>query len=260
MTYSENKFPDEAHEPGCSKPKAYGWYRRTRNKKGDRTIVVGILTCPECAISIMVPHRLNLTNKQKEKSIGIPKLPKLISENTYEIPTDQSKFILFYKKWRLIQVIGLRKNQRRTKQLSKERSRLWNPEGYYISIIKRLAKIYKKDEEKFPDLRGKINWDIKLVEEFLGIIPRHWEMQEIINWPPMYRWNIKRTDSQRGHAVESSSTNDCWIGGNDPTEWKKLVIAEAQGRMQLMRWIIELSKEPKIEVQALENKYLLNTK
>jgi hypothetical protein len=258
MTLPENQLPDRAHESGCSKPRSTSWYTRGRNSKGERTWVLGILSCPECGVSVMQPYRVNLTKKQKEKLIGIPKLPKLISENNYEIPTDENQFILFYKKWRLIQVIGLRKNQnpRRMKELSKERSRLWNPEGYYISIIKRLAKIYKKDQEIFPDLRGKINWDIKLVEEFLNIIPRHWELQEIINWPPLYRWNTRRTNSQRGRTW-NSEMSDCWIGGNDPTEWKKLVIAEAQGRMQLMRWIIEFSKEPKIEVQALERKYLL---
>ena len=67
LTLPENQLPDRAHEPGCSKPRSIPWYTRGRNTKGDRTWVLGILSCPECGKSVMQPYRVNLTKKQKEK-------------------------------------------------------------------------------------------------------------------------------------------------------------------------------------------------
>lgn len=266
MTLPENKLPDKAHEPDCSKPKSIQWYRKGRNNKGNRTWVLGILSCPECGVSIMQPYRTNLTKKQKEKLIGIPMLSKIISEQNYDIPTDPNEFILWEKKWKIIQVIGFRKQQRATKPMYKERN-VFGWEYRFVLDIKRLAKIYKKDEKLYPNLKGKINWDLKLVKEFLDIRPRAWEMREIIYYPPLFRYNIKRTDLQRGH-VPDDKDGDFYIGqkiepsaiGSEPNDWEKLVIAEADGRMKLMRFIIRLYKESKIQIQeiqtieAIENK------
>jgi hypothetical protein len=257
MTLPENKIPDKAHEPGCSKPKAIRWYTRTRDKEGKRTLVLGILSCPDCTVSIMVPYRTNLTKKQKEKLIGIPKLPLLINEHDNEIPSDPNEAILWYKKWKLIQITGLRKQHRRTKELYKKRDFFGN-EYKRVLEIRRLAKIYKKDEKLYPNLKGRINWDLKLVQEFLDLPPRKWEVQEILNMGPLYRWSIKIADSQRGH-IPNPETSDYYIGtkfeptapGSEPNEWEKSVIVEAQLRMETMRFLIKLSKQPKIEIQAI---------
>lgn len=256
MTLPENKIPDKAHESGCSKPKSDRWYKRGRNNKGNRTPILGILTCPECGIGIMIPYRTNLTTKQKEKLIGIPKLRKLINEHDNEIPTDPNELTLWHKKWKLIQIIGLRKQQRRTKELYKERNVFGN-EYRRMLDIKRLAKIYKKDEKLYPNLKGRINWDLKLVKEFLDLPPRKWEVDEILNWGPLRRWSIKKSDQQRGRIPDPESS-DYYIGpkfeptapGSEPNEWEKLAIAEAQGRMEMMRFIIRLSKQPQIQSQA----------
>lgn len=257
MTLPENKIPDRAHELGCSKPNPTRFYTRTRNREGKRTLVLGILLCPDCTVSILVPYRVNPTKKQKEKLIGIPMLPKIISEQSYDIPTNQNEFILWEKKWKIIQVIGFRKQKRATKPMYKERN-VFGWEYRFVLDIKRLAKIYKKDEKLYPNLKGKINWNLKLVKEFLDLRPRAWEMREIIYYPPLFRYNIKRTDLQRG-CIPSDEEGDFYIGrkfeptaiGSEPNEWEKMVIVEADGRMKLMRFIIRLYKESKIQIQEI---------
>jgi hypothetical protein len=168
----------------------------------------------------------------------------------------------------LIQVIGLRKQQRRVKELD-EKEHFMNDERKRGLDIKRLAKIYKKDEKLCPNLKGKINWDTKLVQKLLDIKPRNWEMQEVINYPPLYRWSIKRSDYQRG-CIPDSEMSDCYVqreprpvglhNPNRPTEFEKLVIAEAYGRMELMRFTIRKYEESKIQIQVIENKDPPNTK
>jgi hypothetical protein len=270
LTLPENQLPDRAHEPGCSKPRSTPWYTRGRNREGKRTWTLGILTCPECGKAVMQAYRVNLTKKQKEKLIGIPMLPKFISENNYEIPTDPNEFILWEKKWKIIQVIGFQKQQRATKPMYKERN-AFGLEYKRTLDIRRLAIIYKNDEKEYPNLKGRINWDLKLIKEFLDIRPRNWEMNEVISWPPLYRWNIKKTNAQRGR-LSGKNHSDCYawgpklepsVIGSEPNDWEKLVIAEADGRMKLMRFIIRLYKESKIQIQeiqtteAIENKEVL---
>jgi hypothetical protein len=159
-----------------------------------------------------------------------------------------------------MQVTRLR-NQHRPKKELDEKERFMNDERKFRFIIKRLVKIYKKDEKLYPNLKGKINWNLKLVQKFLDIRPRSWEMIEVINYPPLYRWKIARSDRERG-CIPDSEECDYYVkrepvvlhNPNRLTEWEKLVIDEAYGRMELMQFIIRKYEESKIQIHVIEDK------
>jgi hypothetical protein len=259
----------EDHEIDCPKHKVKRLLTKDYDKRGNQRIVKWGLWCQSCNVVIKQEYKHNPTKKQKDKQLSLPKLPKLINE--YDgIPTDQNKFIIWYKKNRIMNVMGFRK-QRASKSVDEKKRgpRVLYPEQAWILDLRRLAKIYREDEKYYPNLRGKINWDVKLVQEFIDIRPRSWEMSEVVNWPPMYRHSIKKTRIQRGH-VPNPETSDTWIGEktqpitiHDPnklTDWEKLVIAEAHGRMTLMRWMIEKYHQSKIQIRVIDKSKDRHTK
>jgi hypothetical protein len=128
--------------------------------------------------------------------------------------------------------------------------------------------MYKNDEKCCPRLKGKINWDNNLVERFLDIRPSYDEMFEMLNWPPLHRYNNKMANRRRGWIPDPDKfgyikyDHDCYnikwyeFWGKSPglinlhelSEWEKLVIEEAKGRMEYMGKRIKKHLESKIQV------------
>jgi hypothetical protein len=141
-------------------------------------------------------------------------------------------------------------------------------EKKFRAKIKAFNTMYKNDEKYCPRLKGKIKWDRKLVERFLDIRPSQDEMFAMLNWPPLHRYSNKKANRRRGciphpdHFGYIKYDNDCYnikwyelrgkspglINPNELSEFEKLVIDEAQGRMEYMENIIKKHLEYEIQV------------
>ena len=244
MPYLDRQIPPEDHKPGCPKPKAYGTYRRVKDEKGRRTWALRVLECPSCGVLIKLPHKY-VTKKQNN---SIPALPKILSEKE---PLESTRDV------ELMRI--------RTKEVQQVIGR---EEKKYRAKIRAFNTMYKNDEKYCPRLKGKINWDPKLVERFLDIRPSYDEMFGMLNWPPLHRYDNRRANKRRAWIPDPDKfgyikyDHDCYnikgyeawgkhpgiIDLNKLSEFETLVITEAQGRMEYMDNIIKKHLQSNIQV------------
>ena len=255
MPYLDSKIQPEDHKPSCPKPKAIGLYRRDYDEQGNRTWILRFLECPSCGVVIKLPYKHNPTKKQRDKLMSRPKLPKILNEKEnldLHLEAPKSKEEIEHACFQHTKVI--RSKQIKTREIQYV---IGPEEKKHRAKIKALNKMYKNDEKHRPRLKGKINWDAKLVERFLDIRPSLYEMWEVVNWPPLYRYNNKKANRNRGRIPDPEkfgyvkSDPDYFTKTPDPNklgDWEKMVIDEAQGRMEYMESIIRKCHESKIQV------------
>ena len=262
MPYLDSQIKPEDHEPKCPNPKAMGLYRRGYNKKGNRTSILRALECPSCGVIIKLPYKHNPTKRQRDKLMSMPKLPKILSEKeNFQI---KSKEEIERDFWKWTKDRKIRKIQGRVAKNAK----LSRKEKQYRQKVRALKTMYKNDEKDCPRLKGKVNWDPNLVEKFLGVRPTYYEILELLYWPPLRRDNNKWANKYRGYIpyFDEKPENFGYIGRDpdyfnlknkpvilhDPnklTRFEKVVIEEAQGRMDYMQIVIRKYHASKIKVE-----------
>lgn len=256
MPYLNSKIRPEDHKQGCPKSKVMRLCAKGNNKKGNRTWITRGLECLNCGVVIMHPYQHIPTKKQRDKQImSMPKLPKILNENeNFQIPKNKVEIeyesIQFTKE---MQIKSLK--QLRTTDIQNVISR---KERKYHNKVRALNTMYKNDEKRCPCLKGKINWDPKLVERFLDVRPLYYEIIAVLQWPPLWRDNNRWASRYRGWIPSSfghiTSDLDYFTyleNKQDPDKqstWEKLVIEEARGRMKHMETIIKKHHESKIQI------------
>lgn len=265
MTHSTKiKFPQEEHKPYCLKPKIKRRYERDYDNKDKRTWVLVSLRCTGCGRIVEIPRIPNLTKRQRDKlAKNMPKLPNLNENLDSRInEEDIDNEYLYTEKARQVE---------RTKDVQPVIS---PKEKRMRQNVKELNGIYKKDEKDCPRLKGKINWDRKLVDRFLDCRPTIDEMRKLLLWPPLTRDSRKRGNKVRGwipnpdnfgslkydHDTFKISWNKAWDKErvlDDPdnlSEGEKIIIVEAKARKKYMESVIKKHLKSKIQIyQTVED-------
>jgi hypothetical protein len=245
LPYLDSKIAIEFHKDNCPDPEARRLYIRGPNKKGNQHFIPWGLTCQNCAEIWRQAYRHNPTKIQKDKQIEDDNNDhnKAESESKEEIERKHAQFIT-QKKLRLIKY--------KNKEL--DDIPVNRKEEAYRKKIKALNGMYKNDIKHCKPLKDHIKWNEKLVERFLAVRPTYWEIDEILNWPPLRRNNNRYANLNRGYIPNPKNWGYLKHDKHDPDiigEFEKLIIEEAKGRMQTMEDIIkkyhELEKYKTVE-------------
>jgi len=265
----DSQFPPEYHEPNCPNHRVYRLYIRGYNKRGKQVTIPWGLACENCKAVIRQPYKRNLTEKQRDKQISMPKLPfRILNEETTITNQKLSKEEIEIMRRKRIKEMKIR----RRKQPELVDPQISRREKIHTRNIKSMNKMYKDDCICYPVLKKMINWDPKLVERFLAIRPTFEEMTEVLSWYPLCRVDVRRANKVRGmiddpekygflkrdlshnYYIPHPKKPHTWKHNLDPNkigEHEKLIIGEADGRMALMEVIIRKHLESKIKVHYI---------
>jgi len=285
------------HRPNCVKPKIVRGYERGYDDEDKRTWILASLRCVGCGVIVVLPHKPNLTTKQREKLMK--KMPKLPSYETLkqdlELDSQVNKEDIdneyLYTEGKTTRPAAEQTQAYRRKKdmigeyevngiprcTKFEQWVMYDKEKKLRSKVRELNGIYKKDEKLCPRLKGKINWDPKLLERFLDTRPTIDVIRKVLLWPPLLRYSRERANHSRGwipspnpeHWGHTEYDDKCYdikacfwryrLYGETPpdpesinldelSEWEKLVIVESKGRKKFLESVIKKYNESQTQV------------
>jgi hypothetical protein len=271
VPYVDSQIPWESHKDDCPNPVAKRLYIRDYDKNGKQRFVPWGITCKNCGIILKQQYEHNLPKgKLKWKKI----LERLHTDPKYKEYQDHTAeaFVSIGHRRSKEEVERLNMQWRKKRKIQQRKRKMLGggpmspKEAGLRRRVKELKRMYEKDCHRYTALKNMINWDEELVEKFLATRPTLFDLDYVLDCPPLYRSSNKKADRFRGYIPDPDKTkNDIygrqwfkpdpshyyleeptkpysWRYNPDPSivgGFEKLVVKEVEERQRWMKLTIK---------------------